>query len=139
MTKPLLRFLKDVALSRIGQLLFVAHLILVVSTFAQMRNASPDEVGCAEQVESSLTSGFIAGRWFSYPYESELFKILFFLDLPGLLLGVAVSRLLSPLVSQFCVYTASWIVATILFASTSVQWWLVGYCADGWRRRKPGV
>lgn len=139
MTKSVLHFLKCVAFSRIGRILFVAHLILVVSVLAQKPAVSSDEIGCAEQVDSSLTVSFIAGRKFRYPYESKLFQILFFLDLLGLLLGAAISWLLSPLISQSCVYTASWIVAVILFIGTSIQWWLVGYCADEWRQAKTKI
>src|SRR5688500_14415066 len=116
MMKSILPLLRQVAFSHIGQILFVVHLILVVSIFAQEPSVSPGEIGCAEQLESSsLTRSFIAGRVFSYPDESILFQILFFLDLIGVLFSAALSWLLSPIISQFCVYTGSWIVAAILF------------------------
>ena len=124
MTKSLLRFLKRVAGSRLGQTLFVLHLCLLVYDFAPKPVASAD-LPCVVEPSSQV---LIAARPFHYHYESALLKTLLVLDLPGLMLGWLIGLLLSPLnyLLQPCEYTESWVAAGILLFSTSAQWWLCG-------------
>ena len=111
------RFIKSVAASRLGRLLFVVHLILVAWAIGE--RASP--------VEQPL----------HYYYESALLKAILVLDLPAILLaGVAVYPLThinaSPYTSSFEVWISY--AAALVFAS--IQWWLAGYLLGlAFRRR----
>lgn len=80
----IVRFLKRVALSRVGQLLLVVHLCLVVYGFAQKPALGPGSIPCVEQPSSAI---LLAGRSYHFHYESDLIKAVTVLDLPALTVG----------------------------------------------------
>jgi hypothetical protein len=119
--KTMLRFLRRVASSRLGQLLFVVHLIIVVSEFAHKPSATYSDTPCVMEPSSAA---FIAGRSYHWAYESSLLKVVNILDFPALVIGGIVSKMLSPL--NLCAFTRSWVDAVLALTFASVQWLLVG-------------
>jgi hypothetical protein len=125
MGKAILHFLKRLTTSRLGWFLSVLHLCLVVFDFAQKRIV---EVGCYDEWNVA-GADLIAGRMFHLYYETALLKVIVLLDMPGILLSVGISLLLTPLSFLFpkpCLYTQSWISAIVLLTGTSIQWCFLG-------------
>jgi hypothetical protein len=120
--KALLQFLRRVASSRLGQFLFVAHLVIIVYEFAQKSAAAYADTPCVVEPSSAV---FVAGRAYHWHYESTLLKIVTLLDFPALILGALVSKLLSPL--KLCAFTSSWVEAFLVLMFASIQWLLVGF------------
>lgn len=129
--------LKRITCSRLGLLFAFVHLCLVIFAFAQKETA---KVNC----DGALPGGwlnvyevagniFVAGRMVHFYYEATLFKIIYVLDLPGMLLSFLVAfpfSFLSYLFPKLCAYTQSWLLAAALIIGTSIQWWLIGYLLE---------
>lgn len=121
----MLKVIKRVAASRLGQILFVAHLVFVVYEFAQKPAASYSGTPCVRELSSAA---FIAGRNYHWNYESPLLKIISLLDFPAVVIGTFVSNLLSPL--ELCDFTISWVEAVVALTVASLQWLFVGFIVE---------
>jgi len=131
----IVRFLKRVALSRVGQLLLVVHLCLVVYGFAQKPVLGPGSIPCVEQPSSAI---LLAGRSYHFHYESDLIKAVTILDLPALTVGSFPGALLSYL--PVCAYADSWIRGVVILTMASIQWLLVGcFLQKSYRALKRGT
>ena len=131
--RALLRFLRRVASSRLGQALAVAHLSIVVSEFAQKPAAAYAETPCVPEPSSTV---LLAGHYFHWHYESALLKTVLALDLPAMLFGSLAAKLLAPL--ALCDYTASWVDGLLVLVFATFQWLLVGFLVDSivrWSRK----
>ena len=135
------RFIKNLAGSRLGQILLVIHLCLVVYDFANNPAEGYDYPNCTKVSEWDVSGTLIANRFFHHlENESTLLVTLLILDLPALLLGMV---LLVPvekiLLQSVCVETASWVSAVVLLLLTSIQWLIIGYVVERLIRwlRKP--
>ncbi len=132
-------FAKKVMCSRIGQILLVAHLILVVFDFSYKKPLTRAENNSVREASEISSATLIAGRGFHYHYESDLLKFLVFIDTPGIIISFVIGLLLTPLgliLPPLGYYDESWVAAFILLCGTSVQWQLVGYCIERCVRRK---
>jgi len=143
MVKSMLQFIKFVVGSRLGQFLFVVHLVLIVYAFSSKpptdANFSDLGLGC---------HGIpIANRAFQYCNEMGLLKVLATLDFFAIviyaLFGMAltvVGLFLSQVFSweggpSMNLHTFSWIVALVLLVCTSFQWMFIGSCIEWLIRR----
>src|SRR5258708_5620926 len=132
------RFVKFVVGSRLAQLLFVIHLILVVYAVHGLPLANPD---------SWDSGGGCHGVPIAHP-------VLFYCDATGFLgtiatldfIAVALFGLWASFfllggwilfwwVSAISFHTFSWAVAIVLLVVTSFQWMLVGACVEKLCRR----
>ena len=132
------RFAKFVVASRLAQLLFVIHLVLVVYAVHGLPLANPD----------SWDSG---GGCHGVPIAD---RVLFYCDATGLLGTIATldfiaialfvlwatfvllgGWLLFWWVSEISFHAFSWVVAIVLLVITSFQWMLVGACVERLLRR----
>ena len=113
----LIRVLKNILGSRIGQVLFVVHSLLLVYVYASREPFSERE--------------------FHFHYEPLLYKVLVTMDLPALVVATLIGMSFVYLRSQ---PVNSWwsqsIMDAIGFICVSVQWWLVGYCIERIVRRR---
>ncbi|MCW5960880.1 MAG: hypothetical protein KIS76_12020 [Pyrinomonadaceae bacterium] len=118
--------LKRIFTNRIGWLLAVVHFCLIVYDFAQKKPLSYDANVC-EPPPAFAGQYILAGRSFHLYYESLIHQVIFYLDIPASIVGglvmIPVAYLLP---ANFCVYTASWVIAFVLLATTSLQWMIVG-------------
>jgi hypothetical protein len=106
--------------SRVGQLLFLLHLMLVA--YAYWERAPTTKVPI------------------HFFYESTLLKTLIVLDLPALILCGIVAYPLTSSDSPLSTYQwSSWIAAAIVLSLTSIQWWIIGYLLGHILWRKPYV
>ena len=135
------RFIKNLAGSRLGQVLLVIHLCLVVYDFANNPAEEYAYPNCTKVSEWDLSGTLIADRFFHHlEAESTLLISLIILDLPALLLGMMLLVPVERVVLQgVCVETASWVSAVVLLLLTSMQWLIIGYAAGQLARwvRKP--
>jgi hypothetical protein len=120
-----LTLFRRVVSSRLGQFLFVAHLVIIVYEFAQKPGASYGDTPCFLEPSSQA---FIAGRPYHWTYESDLLKWVTILDLPALLLGELTSNLLLPL--GLCAFSLSWVAAILILTFASIQWLLAGFIIE---------
>ena len=106
--KSLLRFAKSILHSRLGQILFVIHSVLVIYVFTER--------------------GSVLARPIHPHYESFWMNILLWLDLPALVLA---SIIAAPIAHESSPISGFWWVPAItngialLFAS--LQWWCLGF------------
>ena len=105
--KWLLRFTKRILHSRLGQLLFVIHSVLVVYVFTQ-RGA-----GLSRPIHPH--------------YESFWMNMLIWLDLPAIVLASLIAMPFEHGISQSSFWCAEFITGAILFLCASLQWWFIGY------------
>ena len=124
--KAIQDFVRRVAGSRTGLLLAFVQFCLVVYGFAQKQ---PVELGGDGPFDITRAAGvsIIAGRAFHWYYESTLLKIVFLLDLPGVLLAFLMSLPFALIFYGTGIQVQSWITAVIFLIGTSIQWCLVGY------------
>jgi hypothetical protein len=116
----LMSFLKRVAASRIGQILFLVHTILVVYVYASRESFSE--------------------RAFHFHYEPLLFKVLIVLNLPALLVATIIGIPFAYLKSlSVNLWWLQWVIDATGFICVSGQWWVIGYCVERifWRERIP--
>ena len=122
--ESILQLTRKVVSSRLGQFLFVTHLILVIYAFGVKSTA---DFG---QIWNDCATLPIAGRAIRIPFESPLLKTLALLDLPSLfiyyVIGLLIFVLIGLIAPNVSAYTVSWIGAVILLLLTSVQWLLIG-------------
>ena len=123
--RPILNFARRAAASRLGQTLFVIHLVLAVYAIAQKPPAAPGGLVDGCQVLP------IAGRAIRIPEESPLLRVIFWLDLPSMLVfvsltnaGILIAALLG-LPPNFHILMLLQTVALLIL--TSVQWWETGF------------
>jgi hypothetical protein len=130
---------RRIATSRLGQLLFVAHLCLVLYLFSQKPVAEHDPNNCIPQSQWGWDYVLIAGRPFHWHYESALMKVISVLDLPAGFISSILYAPVSYLNPNICVHTASWIEAVLLLLCASAQWLLLGFILERllFRGRKP--
>ena len=138
MPNPISRFVKFVVGSRLAQLLFLVHLVLVTYAVYRMPLANPD----------SWDSG---GGCHGVPIAD---RVLFYCDATGLLgtistldfIAVALYGFFATLfllggwlllwwVPELGFHVFSWAVAIVLLAVTSFQWMFVGACVERLTRR----
>jgi hypothetical protein len=134
MAKSILQFIKRVAGSRIGQVIFIIHLSLFVFEIAR-KPPVPRMMNNAIRTEEIMPSMLLfAGRPFHFAYESSLFQFLFLVDLPGaMLLSIIFSALSYPIflvIPPLGEYDESWVGAIVFLCGASIQWLLVGYCIE---------
>ena len=107
MLNSILKFIKRVAFCRAGQILFAAHLLLVIYEF----------------YERSFSE-----RAYHFTNESILHQALVVANLPSLLFGIILTMPFSYESSPlFHFWWAGWIGIAILFVCVSAQWFLTGY------------
>lgn len=112
----LMNLFKRVIASRIGQVLFALHTILVIYAYASRGSQSP----------------------IHFHYESLLLKVLIVLNLPSLLVAALIGVPFAYLKSFSP--TLEWlqtVIDAIGFICISTQWWLLGYWTERivWRNR----
>jgi hypothetical protein len=130
MPNPISQFIKFVRGSRLAQVLFLIHLILVVYAFAQKPRANPDFWGSGGGCHGVP----IADRVLFYCDETGLLKVIATLDFIGVLLFSMFATFFGALpTGGFHVF--SWVVAVVLLNVTSFQWMIIGACVQNllWR------
>ena len=121
---PTSKFVKFIFGSRLAQLLFVVHLVLVVYAFAQKPRANPESWGW-----SGCHGVPIADRVLYYCDETGLLKVLATLDFLGIVL-YSVFATFFAWVPTGGFHVFSWTVAVVLLICTSLQWLLIGSCIE---------
>lgn len=115
--KSTTQFARRVFSNRLGQLLFIIHLITLI--YAYVDRGSP--------IKHPI----------HFYYESALFKALVLLDLPALILSSIVAYPVVHQSSSPSIYWwSTWIDNAIVLTFTSIQWWLIGYFVGYVLRRK---
>lgn len=115
--KSTFRFIKRVAASRLGQILFMIHLILLLYVYAER--------------------GALVERSVHPYYESVLFNVLILLDLPALIVSSLIAFPVAHESSYLHTYWwSSWVGDAIGLLCASTQWWLIGYFIERFFRRK---
>ena len=125
--KSVLRFIKSVARSRVGQILFVVHMSLVIFEFAQKTPVPRAELNVFSSEEIVSTSDLIAGRYYHFGHESLLLQFISLIDIPGFFIGYILSLPISYILPPLGAYDDSWLAAIILLCGTSIQWFIIGY------------
>ena len=125
------RNLKRIIVSnRLGHALVVAHLITCICLFVGKPTVRREAANAPADERTVSTSTLLAGRSFHFSHESVFSKVLAVFDFPGLCVGLFVSFLLTAFIQLFFslgAYDQSWLVASMIFVATSVQWLAVGY------------
>ena len=105
--------------SRLGQILFVIHLVLTVYVYAER--------------------GSVTRPVHPY-YESVWMNALIWLDLPGIILASTIAAPIAHQSSPLEVFRWSpWVAIGIAFVCTSLQWWCLGYLVARLCRRNKSV
>lgn len=104
--KALVHFIWRVASSRLGQILFLLHLVLVVYAYTSRESVEPVH----------------------FHYESALLKSLLVLDLPALTVATILAAPIAHVNSPFSSYWwAPWVTDGLGLLCASIQWWFVGF------------
>ena len=132
MRTPLSRFVAFVFGSRLAQILFLVHLVLVAYVVYRLPLANPDSWDWGGGCHGVP----LADRTLFYCDATGLLKIIMTLDLIGVvffgLFATFLGWLWGPSISF---HVASWAVAIVLLTVTSFQWLVVGACVEGLVRR----
>lgn len=129
--KPISRF-AFIFRSRLAQILFVVHLILVVYVVHHLPLANPDSWDWGGGCHGVP----LADRTFFYCDATGLLKTIATLDLIGVVLfGLFATFFGSLWGPSISFHIVSWAVAIVLLIVTSFQWMLVGACVEGLVRR----
>lgn len=125
MRESLWLFIRQVATNRLGQFLFVAHLIIVVYEFAGKAARIVEFDG--QDDGKYWWFNTLANRNFHFPRESLLLQISYLLDLPAVLFSFLFTPLRLLIYPSVSMATASWMEAPLLLACASAQWFLIGF------------
>lgn len=120
-------FIRRVASSRLGQFLFVLHLVLAVYAVGSIAPADP------KQWWADCAAIPLAGRSVKPFLGSPLIQILAWLDLPALLIDYILRIILYIVVGilhPLDMYSMSWVEAFVLFILASLQWLFIGFCFE---------
>ena len=121
--KAIFRFIRQVTSSRLGQFLFVLHLVLAVYAIGSVAPVDPKAWWADCQAIP------LAGRSIKPFFESTLIQILAWLDLPTLIIDYILRIILNlviGLIYPLSMYAMSWVEAVVLFLLASGQWLLIG-------------
>jgi hypothetical protein len=123
------KIIKQVASSRIGQLLFALSLCFVLVELAPRFHHRPLFVGCIPSAEEVYTiSEILVVR----PIWVVVISVLY---IPSAVLTSSLMKLLSSVLLLSCVPTAR-LEFAILLISSSIQWWVIGYSIERLVKRR---
>ena len=129
MSESIWKGIKQVAGSRLGQLLFVLGLCFILLELAPPFRSHPQFVGCVPTVEEAYTiTEVLIGR----PIWVVAISYLY---LPSILLTLALTIMLGSLLHLSCTPTAR-LEFVVLLLSSSIQWWVIGHVIERLVRRR---
>lgn len=124
---------RNTSKSRLGFLLCLTHILLLLCALAYMSPPSRELANSLDKLHSSggwSSVDILAGRPYHYTYESPLFKILFWVDLPAMLVAYVLLLPLLPIayfLPSLPTYEASYVFAGVWLIAGSIEWWYLGY------------
>jgi hypothetical protein len=130
MPNPISRFVRFIVASRLAQLLFLVHLVLVAYAVHRMPLANPDSWGSGGGCHGIP----IADRVLFYCDTTGLLRIIATLDFIAVVLFGTFATLFAWLpTGGFHIF--SWTVALVVLIVVSLQWMLIGACVERLVRR----